>query len=77
MKSTLEKIKENYLLIIIIIISIIIVAGTIALGVYTYKKSKANGATYLQQQVGKKIGEFCSSDAMCGTNKCKYNLCVL
>jgi hypothetical protein len=26
--------------------------------------------------IGKKIGGICTSDAMCGTNKCRNNICV-
>lgn len=57
-----------------IIIAVII--GIILFGVFIFKKSSSNGASFTQMYVGKKIGELCTSDAMCGTNKCRNNVCV-
>ncbi len=40
------------------------------------QRNKKNGATLAQQYVGKKFGELCTSNAMCGSNKCVNNVCV-
>lgn len=74
MQSTFDIFKNNYL---IIIISILFLAGIIAIGVLIYNKNKANGATLMQQYAGKKFGELCSSNAMCGSNKCVNNVCIM
>ena len=44
--------------------------------VFIYRRNKNNGATLTQQYVGKKIGELCTGNAMCGSNKCVNNVCV-
>jgi hypothetical protein len=43
---------------------------------FIYQRNKKNGATLAQQYVGKKIGELCTGNAMCGSNKCVNNVCV-
>jgi hypothetical protein len=43
---------------------------------FIYQRNKKNGATLAQQYVGKKFGELCTSNAMCGSNKCVNNVCV-
>jgi len=68
---------SNSEIIIVIVISIIIIAGVITAGVFIYKRNKANGASLTQQFVGKKIGELCSSNEMCNSNKCVRNVCIL
>lgn len=55
---------------------IIALIGIILFGVFIYKKASNNGATFFQMFAGKKLGELCTSDAMCGTNKCVNNFCV-
>jgi hypothetical protein len=47
------------------------------LSYYLWKRALNNGATVAQVYVGKKIGELCTSDAMCGTNKCRRNICII
>jgi hypothetical protein len=52
----------------------------VLIGVVSYflwKRALNNGATVTQVYVGKKIGELCTSDAMCGTNKCRRNICII
>jgi hypothetical protein len=44
---------------------------------YSITKSKDNNASTSQMLIGKKLGSFCSSDAMCASNKCSSNICVL
>ena len=45
-------------------------------GYFMYQRNKKNGATLAQQYVGKQIGDLCTSNAMCGSNKCVKNVCV-
>ena len=69
--------SEDMQLIMYICIGIIILAAGIGLGVWGWKRALGNGASATQVMVGKKIGELCTSDAMCGTNKCVRNICVI
>lgn len=64
-------------LIMYICFGIIILAAAIGLAVWGWKRALGNGASATQVMVGKKIGELCTSDAMCGTNKCRSNICVI
>jgi hypothetical protein len=59
-----------------VIIFFIIIIGVIIY--FVIKNTKDNGGSAAQALIGKKIGEFCTSNAMCASNKCnKYNICVL
>jgi hypothetical protein len=49
----------------------------IILSILTYQRSKKNGASLEQQYVGKTFGQLCTSDAMCGSNKCVNKICVM
>ena len=69
--------ESNLQIIIFIVVFIVIIAGVITAGVFIYKRNKANGASLTQQLVGKKIGELCSSNEMCNSNKCVRNICIL
>ncbi len=62
---------------IFIIGAILLFVLFIVFAVFIYYRNKNNGSTLTQQFVGKKFGELCSSNAMCGSNKCINNLCVL
>ncbi len=57
-------------------IALVVIIGIILFGIFIFRKSSANGASVLQMFIGKKIGDICTSDAMCGTNKCSNNICV-
>jgi hypothetical protein len=57
-------------------ITLVVIIGIILFGVFIFRKSSDNGASVLQMFIGKKIGGICTSDAMCGTNKCRNNICV-
>jgi hypothetical protein len=41
------------------------------------KKGQSNGASKSQMIFGKGVGNFCSSNAMCSSNKCSSSICVL
>ena len=41
------------------------------------KKGQSNGASKSQMIFGKGVGSFCSSNAMCSSNKCSSSICVL
>lgn len=69
--------KEDMELIMYICVGVFILAAAIGLAVWGWKRSLSNGASATQVIVGKKIGELCTSDAMCGTNKCRNNICVI
>jgi hypothetical protein len=69
--------SNNGQLIMVVVVGLIILGVIIAVGVVLFNKSKENGASVSQMYVGKKIGELCTSDAMCGTNKCRLNVCVV
>ena len=69
--------ESNLQIIFFIVLFIVIIAGVITAGVFIYKRNKANGASLTQQLVGKKIGELCSSNEMCNSNKCVRNICIL
>ncbi len=69
--------NDNVQLIMYIFIGILVLAGIIGLSVYLWKRSLKNGASILQVYVGKKIGELCTNDAMCATNKCRKNICII
>ena len=58
-------------------IGILIIAAGIGLAVFLWKRALNNGASTTQVMIGKKIGELCTNDAMCGTNKCRSNICVV
>ena len=60
-----------------IVVGVIVLALGIGLAVFLWKRALGNGASATQVMVGKKIGELCTSDAMCGTNKCRNNICVI
>lgn len=57
-----------------------IILFIIFIGVVIYfsiKNTKDNGGSTAQALIGKKTGSFCTSDAMCASNKCNnYNICV-
>jgi hypothetical protein len=61
------------------IIAFIFVISCIVITIFVIKKSNNNGSSSLQYLAGKKIGELCSSNGMCATNKCdpKLNICTL
>ena len=69
--------SDNGQLMIIVGVGIIFLALVIALSVFLWKKALGNGASASQVMVGKKIGELCTSDAMCATNKCRSNICII
>jgi cytochrome b subunit of formate dehydrogenase len=69
--------KEDMELIMVICLSIIFIAAVTGLVIWGWKRSLSNGASATQVMVGKKIGELCTSDAMCGTNKCRNNICII
>lgn len=69
--------SPNRQLFLLVLAGVIILAGIIGLSVFLWKRSLNNGASVAQVYVGKKIGELCTADAMCGTNKCRYNVCVI
>jgi hypothetical protein len=56
---------------------IIILAIIGVVSYFLWQRALNNGATVAQVYVGKKIGELCTSDAMCGTNKCRRNICII
>jgi len=64
-------------LIIIIGGGLLFLAIIIGLTVFLWKKALGNGASVNQVLVGKGIGEFCTSDAMCGSNKCRSGFCIM
>jgi hypothetical protein len=49
----------------------------LCVGYFMQKRQYDNGASTLQTHVGKKLGELCTSDAMCASNKCSRNICIL
>lgn len=49
----------------------------IILSILIYQRGKKNGASLAQQYVGKTFGQLCTSDAMCGSNKCVNKVCVM
>ena len=55
---------------IIVLFIIFIIAGY-----FMFKNNKKQGATTIQQFVGKKRGDLCSSNEMCASNKCLNNVC--
>ena len=57
--------------IVVIVIIILIIAG-----VFIFRKSSNNGASTAQMFIGRQIGDLCTSDDMCGTNKCRNNICI-
>ena len=69
--------KEDMELIMVICLSIIFIAAVTGLVIWGWKRALGNGASATQVMVGKKIGELCTSDAMCGTNKCRNNICII
>ena len=69
--------KEDMELIMVICLSIIFIVAVTGLVIWGWKRALGNGASVTQVMVGKKIGELCTSDAMCGTNKCRKNICVI
>lgn len=64
-------------LIMYICIGIIVLLAMGALVGWLWNRALGNGASVTQVMVGKKIGEICTSNAMCGTNKCVRNICVI
>ena len=60
-----------------ILMCLLMLACVIGLSVFLWKRALSNGATVAQVAVGKKIGELCTSNAMCGTNKCYKNVCII
>ena len=69
--------SSNKEMITFIVVGVIALALGITLAVFLWKRALGNGASATQVMVGKKIGELCTSDAMCGTNKCRSNVCVI
>ena len=69
--------NDNVQLYLYILGALIVLGLTIWLVVFLWKRALSNGATVAQVAVGKKIGELCTADAMCGTNKCRKNICVI
>lgn len=63
--------------IMVICLSIIFIAAVTGLVIWGWKRALGNGASTTQVMMGKKIGELCASDAMCGTNKCRNNICII
>lgn len=57
-------------------IAIVVIIALILIGVFLFRKSSNNGASVPQMFIGRQIGELCTSDAMCGTNKCRNNICI-
>jgi hypothetical protein len=63
---------------LIIVIGIIIIVVTIIIIYFLVKNSQDNGSSVKQALVGKGIGSLCTSNDMCGSNKCNnYGICVL
>jgi hypothetical protein len=69
--------NDNVQLSLYIFGALVLLGLTIWLVVFLWKRALSNGATVAQVAVGKKIGELCTADAMCGTNKCRSNICVI
>ena len=69
--------NDNVQLFVYIFVALVVLGLTIWLVVFLWKRALGNGATAAQVMVGKKIGELCTADAMCGTNKCRKNICVI
>jgi len=69
--------NDNVQLSLYIFGALVLLGLTIWLVVFLWKRALSNGATVAQVAVGKKIGELCTADAMCGTNKCRNNICVI
>jgi len=69
--------NDNVQLFVYIFVALVVLGLTIWLVVFLWKRALGNGATAAQVMVGKKIGELCTADAMCGTNKCRNNICVI
>jgi hypothetical protein len=69
--------NDNVQLFVYIFVALVVLGLTIWLVVFLWKRALGNGATAAQVMVGKKIGELCTADAMCGTNKCRMSVCVI
>ena len=69
--------SDNGKLFLLIVIGLIIIGGIVGLSIFLWNRSRNNGASVAQIYVGKKIGELCTADAMCGTNKCRHSVCVI
>ena len=69
--------NDNVQLFVYIFVALVVLGLTIWLVVFLWKRALGNGATATQVMVGKKIGELCTADAMCGTNKCRMSVCVI
>jgi hypothetical protein len=69
--------NENVQLIFYILGGILFLAIMGVISYFLWQRALNNGATVAQISVGKKIGELCTSDAMCGTNKCRRNICII
>jgi hypothetical protein len=69
--------SSNKEMITFIVVGVIALALVIIIAVFLWRRALGNGASINQVMVGKKIGELCTSDAMCGTNKCRLNVCVI
>jgi hypothetical protein len=69
--------NDNVQLSLYIFGALVVLGLTIWLVVFLWQRALSNGATAAQVMVGKKIGELCTADAMCGTNKCRRNICVI
>jgi hypothetical protein len=69
--------SSNKEMITFIVVGVIALALGITIAVFLWRRALGNGASVNQVMIGKKIGELCTSDAMCGTNKCRSNVCVI
>lgn len=57
---------------------IFVIAIIVVIIYFSIKNSQDNGGSTAQALIGNKTGSFCTSNAMCASNKCsKYNICVL
>lgn len=69
--------SDNGQVTIFVIVLVIVLSLVIGLSIFLWRRALSNGATASQVFVGKKVGELCTSDAMCGTNKCRSGFCVI
>jgi hypothetical protein len=65
----------NYVLIAVLCICFIVC--TICICWFTFRSGRNNGSSTSQIILGRGVGNFCSSDAMCSSNRCRSSICVL